>query len=66
MTDVKVTAAAWTVAALSFAILYGGVIAELVDAWAHDDNYSHGFLIVPFALFFAWRRRDRLKAAPAA
>jgi exosortase len=37
------------------------VVRKLVHDWSHDDNYSHGFLIVPLACFFAWERRDRLR-----
>jgi len=48
---------------LSFVILYRGVIAKLVNDWWIDDNYSHGFLIVPLALFFIWERRAKLAAA---
>lgn len=33
--------------------------------WAHDDNYSHGFIIVPLALYLAWERRDRIARTPA-
>ena len=33
--------------------------------WINDENYSHGFLIIPLALYFAWERRRRLTAAPA-
>jgi exosortase len=44
----------------SFAILYRHVIVKLVHDWATDDNYSHGFLIVPLALYLAWERRERL------
>lgn len=47
----------------SFVALYGRVIAELVQDWATDDNYSHGFLIVPVAAYLAWSRRARLRAA---
>ena len=32
--------------------LYSGVLAGLVNDWANDDNYSHGFLIVPLAAVF--------------
>ena len=46
--------------AAAFGWLYHGVIAKLVYDWQHDDNYSHGFLIVPLALYFAWERRERL------
>jgi exosortase len=47
----------------SFALLYRQVIAKLVFDWSNDDNYSHGFLIVPISLYFAWERRDQLMAA---
>lgn len=42
--------------------LYSGVVARLVADWANDDNYSHGFLIVPLALYFVWERRRQLQA----
>jgi len=41
------------------------VFVSLVMDWYHGDNYSHGFLIVPIAAYFAWERRDRLKAIAA-
>lgn len=50
-----VGAAAW---------LYADVLVSLVSDWANDDNYSHGFLIVPLALYFAWERRRQLQALP--
>jgi len=43
--------------------LYSGVLSSLVTQWASDDNYSHGFLIVPLALYCAWERRHLLAAA---
>jgi exosortase A len=46
----------------SFALLYWPVFAKLVFDWAHDDNYSHGFLVVPLAAYFVWERRQRLAA----
>jgi len=50
--------------ALSAAWLYGNVVTRLVSDWYNDDNYSHGFLIVPLALFFAYERRQQLHATP--
>jgi exosortase len=47
----------------AFAIAYGGVLARLVRHWAIDANYSHGFLIIPVALYLVWTRRGRLAAA---
>lgn len=45
-------------------ITYWSVIRGLVDAWSTDDNYSHGFFIVPLAAYFAWERRHRLAQMP--
>lgn len=45
-------------------LVYWTVIRGLIDAWSTDDNYSHGFFIVPLALYFAWERRARIAAAP--
>ena len=45
-------------------LVYWSVIRGLIDAWSNDDNYSHGFFIVPLALYFAWERRQRIEAAP--
>lgn len=61
----KRLAAAWLIAATSYLLLYFDVLSWLVSDWASDDNYSHGFIVLPFALFFAWERREQLAAAPA-
>src|SRR5258708_32583162 len=45
----------------SIGFLYHDVIVDLIHDWATDDNYSHGFLIVPIALYFAWERRARIR-----
>jgi exosortase len=51
--------------AAGFAVLYRNVVFKLVHDWGTDDNYSHGFLIVPIALYLIWERRGRLaEAAP--
>lgn len=60
----KLTAGA--LVAAGFLLLYWQVLGKLVLAWWTDDNYSHGFLIVPVAVYFAWERRRRFVAAPVA
>jgi len=45
-------------------LAYWPVMAGLVDAWSTDDNYSHGFFIVPLAAYFAWERRAQFERAP--
>ncbi len=47
----------------SFGVLYAGVFRDLVLDWSTDDNYSHGFLIVPIAAYFVWERRRALAQA---
>ncbi|MFN7978445.1 MAG: exosortase A [Vicinamibacterales bacterium] len=47
-----------------FAVLFFDVARTLVSDWSTDDNYSHGFLVVPVAAWLAWERRDALAAAP--
>jgi exosortase len=55
--------AALLLVSASFIILYRHIIVYLVQDWLHDENYSHGFLIVPLALYFAWKRRYRFTQA---
>ncbi len=40
-----------------FVLVFWQVFVRLVDAWIVDGNYSHGFLIIPIALYFVWERR---------
>jgi exosortase len=49
---------------VGFTLMYGHVWVKLVHDWWTDDNYSHGFLIVPIALYLAWERRRLVAAAP--
>ena len=44
--------------------VYFPIMASLVRQWASDGNYSHGFLVVPFAIYFGWWQRDALARAP--
>ena len=56
-------AAVALVAAASL-VVYLPIISSLVRQWASDENYSHGFLIVPFAVFFGWQQRRALLREP--
>lgn len=44
--------------------LYWRVAPRLVQQWASDDDYTHGFLILPLALYFVWNDRERLRRLP--
>jgi exosortase len=59
------SAAASALIGASTLMVFFPVLTALVRQWASDENYSHGFLVVPFALWFAWRaRRSLASAAP--
>jgi exosortase len=42
---------------------FGSALLELVVTWNSSEQYSHGFLVPPFALFLLWLRRGRLDTA---
>ncbi len=44
-------------------VIYAPILYYMVIHWKVVDDYSHGFLIVPLALFFAWERRPQLRRA---
>lgn len=48
--------------ALTF-VVYGPILYYMVLHWEHVADYSHGFLIAPLALYFAWERIPQLKRA---
>jgi exosortase len=56
----EILAAATAVGA--FGLMYRHVFAKLVSDWWYDDNYSHGFLIIPIALYLAWERRHKVSS----
>lgn len=43
-------------------VLYADVVPSMVARWWEDEGYSHGFLIVPLAVFLVWRQRASLAA----
>jgi exosortase A len=51
------------VAALAVALvaLYWNVVPHLVEQWAAEEDYTHGFLILPISLYIVWEKRQELK-----
>jgi exosortase len=51
-------------AALGIALfVYGPILYYMVLHWNAVADYSHGFLVAPLALYFAWERRPQLRRA---
>ncbi|MBU1318444.1 MAG: exosortase/archaeosortase family protein [candidate division Zixibacteria bacterium] len=45
-------------------LIYLPVLADLGLDWYEDPNYSHGFLIIPVAIWFVWHQREELASTP--
>jgi exosortase len=53
--------------ALTLAIalgIFGPVLYWMVRHWQDVPDYSHGFIVAPLALYFAWERRRDLARCP--
>lgn len=58
---------AWgMVAAISLALLwsYWPTLANIIERWSTDPQYSHGFLVPFFAATILWFRREKLANLP--
>lgn len=42
---------------------YWPTLVEIVGQWIDQPDYSHGFLVIPIALFFLWSKRSRMPRA---
>jgi exosortase len=47
-----------SVVAATFAWAYWPTLVILVRTWNREPDYSHGYLVVPLAVFFLWARRQ--------
>ncbi len=45
---------------VAFLVLFNHTLLKLVQDWAIDDNFSHGFLIPFITGFLIWQKRDQL------
>lgn len=52
------------IAACAAIAVYANILYHMAIHWKQDSNYSHGFLIVPLAIHFAWEKKKKLQRAP--
>jgi exosortase len=50
----------------AFLLVYSRILIALAGDWQTSDDYSHGLIVAPAAVWLAWNRRGDLRAAPAA
>lgn len=60
----KEKAAALILVGSGYLFLFWDVLVKLVRDWRADENYSHGFLVVPLAGYIVWRNREELARIP--
>ncbi len=63
MNTISKTLTAVVLVTVAFATMYWKVFLDLVADWSTNDNYSHGFLIVPLAAYLTWERRRQIVTA---
>lgn len=56
----------WVFVALVTAVtvVYLPILRAMMIHWRVDPDYSHGFFVLPLALFFAYEKKYQLEAAP--
>lgn len=56
----------WTTGCLLVAaiLIFAPILHFMVIHWRIKPDYSHGFLVAPLAVYFAWERRGRLRRTP--
>ncbi|MFO0947401.1 MAG: exosortase/archaeosortase family protein [Planctomycetota bacterium] len=55
---VNLVALPWLLLPLTLLWTYSSVFFRLIHTWTTDPDYSHGFLVLPVALYIAWSRRS--------
>ena len=51
----------WIMLIIAFIVAYLPVWKHLISTWLNDDNYSHGFAIVPLTLYIIWHHKQRFQ-----
>jgi exosortase len=62
----KATLGALAAATLVFGLAYFQNFRTLITTWREDQNYSHGFLVIPIAVWILWQRLTGVKPDPSA
>jgi exosortase len=57
----RVVVACIVVFCLLLVATYLPVLKETAEEWSTDENYSHGFLVIPCTVFLLWLKRSQLR-----
>ena len=59
----EVALVAGAILLVAFIWSYWPTIGLLVNAWNTEPDYSHGFLVIPIAVWILWARREKFPHA---
>ena len=45
-------------------MLYWPTAASIVSTWQRSETFAHGYVVLPLAIWLAWRNRLALAASP--
>jgi exosortase A len=51
-------------AAVAIVALYWSTAQSIVAIWIRSETFAHGFVVIPAAIWLAWRRRAELAVTP--
>jgi len=46
-----------------FVLIYFTTFRELVTLWSTDDDYGHGFLVLPVCIYLLWKKRHEISGS---
>lgn len=46
--------------------LFAPALYSLIHTWSTSEDYSHGFFVIPIALFMVWKKREQLVSSESA
>ncbi len=48
-----------------FFLIYFSTFKELIQVWNSNEDYSHGFFILPISLYLIWRKKGEILSQPS-
>ena len=45
-------------------LLFAPTLIDLINTWGKNDDYSHGFFVLPISLYMVWQKRKKLGSLP--
>ena len=60
----RVAALICAAAVLAIVFAFGETALSMVQIWRSSETFSHGFVVVPIALWLGWRKREELARIP--